>query len=316
MKLDKDFGIREVSRRTGLSPHVIRAWEKRYGAIVPSRTETRRRRYTETDITRLTLLGCAVAAGHRISRVADLSDDALRDLTRQPADATPPTADADRLVDAALAAVERYDPRALEVILLQAGAQFSQPILLDAVLAPLLDEVGQRWQSGRLRIAQEHMATDIVRTFLGRLYLDQRTAEFAPVLVTATPVGQRHELGALMAAVAAAHTGWRVVHLGADLPAEEIAAAALAHRARAVALSLLHPADDPRLGAELERLLRLMDRSIPLLVGGRAAAGYRPAEERPGLRFLPDLAALRETLEAIRQGRPGPDTAASGGSGR
>ena len=76
--------------------------------------------------------------------------------------------------------------------------------------------------------------------------------ENAPVLVVATPSGQLHELGALLVGAAAANLGWHVTYLGASLPAAEIAGAALQNRARAVALSLVYPEDDPTLEDELD----------------------------------------------------------------
>ena len=74
------------------------------------------------------------------------------------------------------------------------------------------------------------------------------------MLVVATPAGQIHELGALLVGAAAANLGWHVTYLGASLPAAEIAGAARQNRARAVALSLVYPEDDPRLEGELTRL--------------------------------------------------------------
>ena len=66
------YEISAVSRLTGLSTHVLRIWEKRYGVVVPERTETGRRRYCREDIHRLTLLKSLVDAGHTISSVAKL----------------------------------------------------------------------------------------------------------------------------------------------------------------------------------------------------------------------------------------------------
>jgi methanogenic corrinoid protein MtbC1 len=124
------------------------------------------------------------------------------------------------------------------------------------------------------------------------------------VLVAATPAGQVHELGALLAALEAEVAGFQVAYLGPDLPVEEIAAAAAALGARAVALSIVHPADDPRLGASLGRLRRLMGPEPALLVGGGAAASYADALAAAGAEVLPSLAALRPLLHALRRPRP------------
>ena len=82
--------MKVVARRTGLSPHVIRMWEKRYGVVAPARTETRRRLYTEADITRLGLLRQATLLGYSISRIAALPTEQLRALVNEEAATAPP----------------------------------------------------------------------------------------------------------------------------------------------------------------------------------------------------------------------------------
>ena len=77
------YTIRYVSQRTGLSSHVIRAWEKRYEAVVPHRSPKNRRLYSEEDVQRLQLLKGATDAGHSISQVAQLDSKELQNLTQR-----------------------------------------------------------------------------------------------------------------------------------------------------------------------------------------------------------------------------------------
>ena len=121
--------------------------------------------------------------------------------------------------------------------------------------------------------------------------------------MVATPPNQLHEGGALLVAATAATTGWRVIYLGVDLPPAEIAATALRTGARAVALSLIHPADDPALGAHLAALRQALPAEVPLLLGG--AARRRTAIEigrGRGSRSSTDLAELRSALRALAAG--------------
>lgn len=203
-------------------------------------------------------------------------------------------------------AVERFDGEALEAALTRAAVALSSPALLEGVVVPLMHTIGQAWQEGTLRVAQEHLTTAILRTFLGSMVTPGQTAPPGPFLVATTPAGQMHELGALTSAVAAASEGWRTVYLGPNLPAEEIARAALQDRARAVALSIIHPADDPRLGPELLKLRRGLGNGVAIIVGGRAASGYDDILNEIGAARLPDLRALRARLEGLR--KPSPET--------
>jgi len=124
----------------------------------------------------------------------------------------------------------------------------------------------------------------------------------APVLVVATPAGQIHELGALLVGAAAANLGWHVTYLGASLPAAEIADAARQNRARAVALSLVYPEDDPRLEGKLTRLRELLQPEVTLLTGGgRAMPAYRDALDKIETLQIKDLAHFCSTLDDLRK---------------
>jgi methylmalonyl-CoA mutase cobalamin-binding subunit len=94
--------------------------------------------------------------------------------------------------------------------------------------------------------------------------------------------------------------GWQVTYAGASLPAEEIAAVAIQQHARVVALSLVHPSDDPSLPAELRRLRRLLPADVVLFFGGRAATGYRSVIAEVGGRMIGSLAELDTAFEELR----------------
>ena len=303
--------IQVVSRATGLSPDVLRAWERRYHAVDPGRTPGAHRLYSDSDIARLTLIRKALAAGRRIGFVARLPLEELEVLVAQdeahplpgplaPRRPVPPGADGS-LLSRCFAAVERMDGPALERALTGASVTLTTPQMLEELLVPLLQEIGAGWRSGRIGIRHEHLATAAIRAWLVGARQAQAPAAHAPVLVVATPGGQVHELGALMAALVAETAGWRVVYLGVDLPAEEIAAAARQESARAVALSLIYPPDDPRLPHELRRLRRLLPGGIALFVGGDAAAAYAGVLREIDARIVGSISELREALDTLRR---------------
>jgi DNA-binding transcriptional MerR regulator/methylmalonyl-CoA mutase cobalamin-binding subunit len=312
--------IRVVARRTGLTAHVIRVWEKRYGAVSPMRTPTNRRLYSDSDIERLQLLHRATLAGHSIGQVAKLPNERLRALVAVdemiapalPRTASPRSVDASPqlILDATLKAVERLDAAALEEVLTQATVVLSQPVLIEQVIVPLMYRIGDRWHEGTLRVAHEHLASAVVRTSLGNLSRGFGPSPSDSTLVVATPTGQLHELGALIVATTAASNGWHVTYLGPSLPAEEIAAAAHQNRARAVALSLVYPPDDPFLRGELIKLRRGLPQGVVLLVGGQAYDAYRDVLEKIGALVLRDLTDLRKHLDLLRVRQPnGPQIA-------
>jgi len=299
---DPRHPIRVVARRTGLKPDLIRAWERRYGAVSPGRSATRRRYYSDAEIERLSLLGRVVRAGHTISQVAQLPNEELEELIARDAVAEPaaagPVGRTEAILTCCLSAVQRLDCRDLGHQIRRASVELSAPELLDDVLVPLMQRIGDQWKQGGLRPFHEHMASAVVRSFLGSTMGEANHG--SPVFLAATPARQRHELGALLATTSAAAEGWRVLYLGPDLPPEEIAAAALHQDARVVALSLVYPPDDALLRDELRRLRRLLDSRTELIVGGRASAAYTDVLQEIGALRLDDLRELRRRLETIR----------------
>jgi MerR family transcriptional regulator, light-induced transcriptional regulator len=302
-----------VARRTGLKPDLIRAWERRYGAVEPGRSDTRRRFYSDEDIARLLLLRRVVGTGRGISQVAGLSNEELEALIEHepPATATSPPAmtspggdNLDNLAEAfvsrCIVAAQHLDVWELEMQLERASVAFSRTNLIEKLLVPLMHRIGDLWHQGALRPIHEHMASAVVRSFLGGLHGAYRPEITSPHLVVTTPARQHHELGALIAAATAAGEGWQVTYLGPELPPEEIAAAALQKGARAVALSITYPPDDPILMDDLRRLRRLLGPDTVLLVGGRASADYGQILNEIGARRVDDLTSLRRELQHLR----------------
>jgi methylmalonyl-CoA mutase cobalamin-binding domain/chain len=172
---------------------------------------------------------------------------------------------------------------------------------------PLMHSIGDLWQKGELRPIHEHMASAVVRSFLGNMRGAYHLSATAPHLIVTTPARQLHELGALIVAATAASEGWQVTYLGPDLPPEEIAAAAVQKGARAVAISIVYPPDDVMLTDVLKRLRRLLPSTTELLAGGRASKAYIPILDEIGAVHVESLSALRQELEILRSG-PEPTT--------
>jgi DNA-binding transcriptional MerR regulator/methylmalonyl-CoA mutase cobalamin-binding subunit len=308
--MNPGYPIKVVAQRTGLTPHTIRAWERRYAALAPERTATNRRLYTDTDIQKLLLLSQAVQAGNSIGQIARLTLPELQTLVAQDgrsrnspfqsdASQTEPPGTAPYLGEC-LDAAERLDAGALEDVLTHAAMALGAVALINQVILPLLKTMDDLRFKGKVRTAHENLVTAVLRTYLGRMVTSFPGSSPAPHLIVTTPAGQMHELGALLVAVIGAFEGWRVTYLGPNLPAEEIAGAAHQQGARAVALSIVHPPDDPGLVRELFTLRKCLGEEIVILVGGRAAGAYIHALQATEAVVLGDIASLRAELAAMR----------------
>jgi methanogenic corrinoid protein MtbC1 len=189
-------------------------------------------------------------------------------------------------------AVMALDAEKLQGVLRKATLLAGAAAFIESVVVPLLRRLGNGWAEGTLTVAHEHLASAVLRRTLGALLADAASPEGAPVLVCATPAGQAHEFGVLLAALTASTAGWRAVYLGADLPAADIASAVKATGARAVALSVIFPADDPALRGELSRLRDALDPEVAILIGGGGIQYFEallsdlridPVRDLPGL---------------------------------
>lgn len=305
--------IQVVTRRTGLSADVIRAWERRYAVITPARSDTGRRLYSDADVERLRLLAQATRAGRAIGQIAALPTSSLATLvdadTAEPgagreaptgAAAAAPAPAVDHL-RACLDAIGRFDGMALDAVLRRAVVALSAEAFLDALVVPLWERVAQRVRDGELRASHRHLTLAVLRRALDRFIEAATTPLAAPALVVTTPSGQSHELGALLAAAAAAAEGWRVTYVGPGLPAEDIVETAVHTGARAVALSLGAAAGDRIVTRELRRLRALLPGDVAILVEGAAADAYRGVIRETGATVLRDLPALRMRLHALRR---------------
>ena len=312
--------MRVVTRRTGLSADLVRAWERRYKVVKPSRSEGGQRLYSDADIERLRLLYRATLAGRSIGQVAELSTEALTALVRHDAEAdaeaelgnqgapgselmtSPPAA---RYLTDCMRSVERFDAPGLDATLRRAAVALPAAVLLDGVVVPLLERLGTRWREGTLRPVHGHLASAVLRRLLERVIESASSPLATANLVVATPIGQVHEFGALVVAATAAAEGWRVTYLGTDLPAEDIAEAAVRTRARAAALSVVFPAGDAALEDDLRRLRTVLPKDVTLVVGGAAASASSGVLNEIGAARVDDLEGFRAQLRTLRRTRTG-----------
>jgi DNA-binding transcriptional MerR regulator/methylmalonyl-CoA mutase cobalamin-binding subunit len=293
--------IRVVAQRTGLSTPVLRAWERRYGAVTPTRSDGGQRLYSDADIRRLQLLATAVDGGRNIGLIAGLDIrelELLIDEDRETPVHVPGGAVAPDVVrvEHALGLIRDLRVADLEQYLTRSAMELRPHELVEGLMVPLLQEVGRAWQSGRLAPSSEHLASVAIRRFLEWMAATNASEGSAPLAVTGTPSGQRHEFGALLAGVIAAYEGWRVRFLGPELPPGEIARAAQQLGATMVALSAVHPRLDAAGVQDVVELRRLLPPTVRLVIGGGGAEPHRDRLREAGVQCFSTLADFRQSL--------------------
>jgi methanogenic corrinoid protein MtbC1 len=230
-----------------------------------------------------------VQAGHRIGDLAELPDQEIRSLLETPA------AGAGSPLRRIVEALARLDSAEVERLLGLQLAALGPSEFASKVALPLLGEIGDRWSSGKLCVAAEHLGSASLRGFLGVAMRAQSNGA-GPAVLFATPAGERHELGVMIAAVFAQSCGARTYYLGPDLPANQIVWAASEIDARAVALGVM-TLSDAKLSSELGRVRRELADDVELWVGG---GGAQKAKLPEGTYRLADLDQIKARLDLLK----------------
>lgn len=260
------YTVSQAARLVGVPAATLRAWERRYSVIAPSRTEGGYRLYDPAQIELLREMAARVAGGMRPALAA-----ASLSTLPTPGGATSGTPDL-------VAAAASLDPEVLGPTIRAglAGGDFEESVT--AWLLPQLDLLGEAWASGRLSVAHEHFTSAGLMGALASAFAAAAPHERGPTVLVGLPSGARHELALLAFAVCLRRLGADVLYLGADVPPADWRAAVRDRHPLAAVLAV-HSRRDARAGTLVADALA--DLPVSVWVGGAARAGVRGATPLP-----------------------------------
>lgn len=261
------YTVKQVSALTGIAPDRLRAWERRYGVVHPTRTDAGYRLYDDADLARLRLMMRLVEGGTPASLAAQQVNGTPGSAAEPDRPAAAPTPAPEALVRVA----QSLDRAEAEQLLDQAFAAGSFESVVEHWLLPALAEVGSAWQDGLVDVAGEHFVSAAVRRRLGRAFDASGTALGGPVVLAGLPPGALHELGSLSFATVLRRLGADVRWLGVDLPADSWAHAAGRLRPAGAAVSVPLVEDAPAAASVVRRLTQDFPK-LRVYVGGLGAA--------------------------------------------
>lgn len=302
------YTIKEAAARTGVPIALLRAWERRYAVVAPARTAGGYRLYDDEALERLRMMRRLVDEGWAPSVAASAI---LRGDAPQPAaDALPSAAEAetraagradlvDRFVDAAVA----LDPAGVELALDRIFSAGTFETVVDGILLPALQAIGEAWAAGRLTIAGEHAASHaVLRRLAAAFQAAGRPGDATGAVIVGLPAGARHELAALAFSVAARRAGLPVLYLGPDLPPADWVSTVRQTHARAAVIGSPTRADVAA-AAAVGRAIRSAAPQIVIAYGGRHADEAAAALDEPsGVLVLPNGTA--PAVDAVRASIP------------
>lgn len=258
--------IGALSRRVGVSPELLRAWEQRYGLLQPSRSSGGFRLYSGADEARVHSMRRHLGAGLSAAEAARL---ALTESVGAGEEQTLGRAQLDQLSTELQAALDRFDDPAAHAVLDRLFAAFRLQTVLRDVVLPYLHELGARWERGDASVAQEHFASNLLR---GRLLgLARGWAEGrGPRALLACSPGELHDLPLIVFGLVLAVHGWSITYLGPDTPINTIRDTVAARPHQLVVISAMTS----------QRLRAVQDEIAELAAGLRVALAGAGATRR------------------------------------
>lgn len=307
------FNIQVASQLSGVASATIRAWEKRYNAVVPERADNKHRLYSEKDIEKLALLYKLTELGQSIGKIAHLELDELKNIysnvMHQPYDEKKVVnshlekVDFEKILSSFFLALAAYKLDILSHELEKAKNILSPKDLCLNIVVPLFREIGNKFERGELTIAQEHTLSAIFSFHLGQMIGQhyQRSHKNDKMILITTPEGEMHEIGILAASLLCVHYGIKFIFMGASLPAASLAEAANALKAHAILLGVTRHEFSQQQTLE-QYLSELHDKIKPnseIWIGGNLKPYIKSDLERMKIPFFSSLNALDEHLQRL-----------------
>ena len=302
------FTIATVERETGLSKDLLRMWERRYGFPAPERDANGDRIYPADQVDRLRRIKRLIDQGHRPGKLIATPPEALAALTATSASAGGSVGGSVRKgrkgekvgegekgetlapfaaqFEIFLEELHSHDATAFQQRLQHTLARQGLAAFVHDTVAPLIGNVGQAWESGRIAVFEEHLFTELTKRVLRQAVASVAAGSAPPRVLLTTVPGEPHELGLLMVEALFALEGAQCIPLGVQMPLTEIANAATAHRADIVALSFSVAFPSRRIPALLDQLRTMLPESASLWAGG---SGVSHAEASDGITLMRSL---------------------------
>jgi DNA-binding transcriptional MerR regulator len=265
--------IGELSRRVGVSEHVLRAWESRYGLLRPERSAGGYRLYSEDDQSRVRRMQAHLAAGLAAAQAARaaIAEEPTTAGKGSKAQITPladqaPRADLFDSADALRQALDKMDEPAAQAVLDGLLRDFTVETVLRDVVLPYLHELGSRWEQGAVSVAQEHFASHVVRGRLSALARGWGSGR-GPLALLACPPDELHDLALLIFGIVLNRNGWRVEFLGANTPMSDTIQVTTQDRPSLVVIAA---SSAERFAAVMPELITLAE-IAPLVLAGAGA---------------------------------------------
>ena len=288
------FTIKDLENLSGIKAHTIRIWEKRYLFLNPKRSDTNIRYYDSDELKTLLNYALLNKNGYKISTIVEMPTELIAEKI---IGLSSFEARQERLVNALLNGMIDMDAQVFEEIVDEHIVKHGMENTVRNLVFPFLQRIGILWMTDHVRVAQEHLVSNIIRQKLikGIEEINITAAKNATVVLF-LPDGEYHELGILYVHYLLKLRGINIIYLGADVPLEELEYVCKIKQPRYL---YTHLTSLPS-RFNFEKYLSLANERIgntPLMISGNVTHGYSKKIPK-GINFLKTLEEVINRLAA------------------
>ena len=299
--------IQIVSRRTGLSADVIRAWERRYKAVKPSRSSNGRRLYSDNDVKKLMLLQRIISGGRRIGDIAKLNIKTLEDLVESDESATviksslanrPSTGSVMESFDGCIEAIGELDANKLINLFEVAYQELGPVFLLEDLFAPLVQHVRDECKLGTFRQSQEKFVVELMQSFLLMNSTKSNKSLNNKILII-SPISHNDNLSMLRLSLVCEDSDWMPVYIGTSISADDILFSYEQGRCNLLMVVIDPNGNQQFLPNEL-RKIRSLIKDDEILIFGETTSSYQDVIKETGFTAINNIGELRLALDRLK----------------
>ncbi|MCF8256559.1 MAG: MerR family transcriptional regulator [Flavobacteriales bacterium] len=291
------YSIKDLEKLSGIKAHTIRIWEKRYGLIVPDRTDTNIRTYSDDELKKLLNVSILNSHGIKISKIANLRpEDMNLELNR--------ILDTDTKyeshIDSLVVAMVDLDRRRFEKILADCNLRMGFEDTCIRILYPFLQKVGLMWQTNAINPAQEHFISNLIRQklFVAIDELYDPDPDNRPKVVMALPEGEMHELGLLFYRYLMERRGFNTIYLGQSVPFEDLVQTVQAHRADYMVTAFVACVGTESISDYVESIASRLPTVHVIATGGQV--GQMASDDVDRVDYCSSVSAFISLIEGLR----------------
>ena len=302
--MENKFSINVMSTATGVMPHTIRTWEKRYQVFTPGRSEGGQRLYSETDLDKAKLIVALIDQGHTISSLAKYSLKNLRSLlghnNREDSESEKVFTSVE--IKKLLKHLGNFDIDMVASGMQHLRLSIGVKEFIFKIVLPVMHEIEKLALKGVYSISQEHIITTIVSDQLHQINLANEGPN-CNRFALATPVGNLHDLPIMIAEIICHANRVPTNYLGASHPADCLGEAVNALKCKTIVMGVISSVQwnyEKDIVKYLQSIDKYLNNTVEIILGGGYKIDFPDFENIGNIKFISSFEDFDKMLIGLK----------------